>query len=73
MKIYILHFHIKIGDRSDHYRIKELRYLRGNISDPLKPEQEYFAQLCNNQKFTTIDKDHDENNVTNCARLNKRG
>nr|CAD2189350.1 unnamed protein product [Meloidogyne enterolobii] len=63
----------KILSRDEGYRITDLEYLRGNLSDPNQPEKDLFTQLCNNRSFTTVDVDNDENKYENCAKFRRRG
>uniref|UniRef100_A0A915M3X1 Fibrinogen C-terminal domain-containing protein n=1 Tax=Meloidogyne javanica TaxID=6303 RepID=A0A915M3X1_MELJA len=63
----------KILSRDEGYRITDLEYLRGNLSDPNQPEKDLFTQLCNNRSFTTVDEDNDENKYENCAKFRRRG
>lgn len=61
----------KILSRTEGYRITDLQYLRGNLSE--QPEKDLFTQLCNNRSFTTVDMDNDENKYENCAKFRRRG
>ena len=63
----------QIGNREDAYRISNLKFVRGNLSDATDPNADMFSYLSNGERFTTVDVDNDQNKVENCALQKQRG
>ncbi|KAI1723556.1 fibrinogen C domain-containing protein 1-A [Ditylenchus destructor] len=57
----------------DNYRMTELKYLRGNLSNADKPSGDLFTQMSRHQQFTTVDRDNDMNERRNEAKFRERG
>ncbi|KAI1723113.1 fibrinogen C domain-containing protein 1-A [Ditylenchus destructor] len=57
----------------DNYRMTELKYLRGNLSNADKPSGDLFTQMSKHQQFTTVDRDNDMNEHRNGAKFRERG
>jgi hypothetical protein len=66
-------WNFRIAGPDDNYRMENLVYLRGNLSDEAAPETDIFSLASTGQQFTTVDRDNDRTNGHNGAIYRQKG
>lgn len=68
-KGYAVYENFSLSGRADNYRLSVGAYVAGNIGNAIHGENDP-AFVENGMQFTTVDRDNDANDLTNCATVN---